>query len=88
MEVAVAHVPDAAQRLLDRQPEFIVFNTLRRSEEKAQLVGQFRSLASGVKIIDVSEQSEDESLDIGADAHLRMPLRLQELIETIRALSG
>jgi DNA-binding response OmpR family regulator len=87
MEVAVAHVPEAADRLRDRQPEFIVFNTLKRSEEKAQLVREFRALAGGVKIIDVSDRTEGERPEIGADAYLSTPLRIEELVLTIKALS-
>ena len=44
-EVAVAHVPEASDHLQKREPNFIVFNTLKRTDEKARLVMRFREVA-------------------------------------------
>jgi DNA-binding response OmpR family regulator len=87
LEVGMAHVPDAVERLRERAPDIIVFNTLKRTDEKARLVREFRAVAPLARIIDVSERAEGDISDIGADAQLTLPLKISELVETIEALS-
>ena len=87
MEVGMAHVPEATDRLRERAPDIIVFNTLKRTDEKARLVREFRALAPRARIIDVSEQAEGDVSDIGADAQLTVPLKISQLVDTITALS-
>jgi len=87
-EVAVAHVPEAFDHLSNRRPDFIVFNTLKRNEEKAKLVTEFRSLAPATKIVDVADPSGGEPAPTFADAHLTVPLQLPELIRTLNQLSA
>ena len=87
-EVAVAHVPEAPTHLEYRGPDVIVFNTLKRSEEKAQLVARFRELSPASKVIDVAVASDDDPGPPFADAHLTMPLSLSVLVSEIERLSA
>jgi CheY-like chemotaxis protein len=87
-EVAVAHVPEAPTHLANRNPDVIVFNTLKRSDEKAQLVARFRALAPGAAIIDIAVPSDDDAGPPFADAHLTTPLQLSELVATIEKLGS
>jgi CheY-like chemotaxis protein len=84
-EVAVAHVPEAATHLTSRQPDIIVFNTLKRDDEKAQLVAAFRELSPGSKVIDVAVP-HGEAGPAFADVHLTVPLRVDELVAAIKQL--
>src|SRR5205807_3793417 len=82
-EVAVAHVPEALDHLQNREPNFIVFNTLKRTDEKGRLVTRFRELAPDSRIIDVSEVPHDHLTEIGADVHLTLPITMAALVETL-----
>src|SRR5207237_58733 len=83
-EVAVAHVPEALDHLQNREPDFIVFNTLKRTDEKARLVAQFRGLAPASRIVDISEaSSDDHTTEIGADAQLTLPITMKALVDTL-----
>jgi CheY-like chemotaxis protein len=86
-EVAVAHVPEAMEHLSHRRPDFVVFNTLKRTDEKAQLVARFRDLSPASRIIDVAVAS-DAPAPTFADAHLTMPLELETLLETLDRLNA
>lgn len=86
-EVAVAHIPDALDYLSARRPEFIVFNTLKRTDEKAALVAEFRVRAPYAKIIDVAEEAESVREEVGADAHLASPLEIRTLVKTMNQMS-
>jgi CheY-like chemotaxis protein len=87
-EVAVAHVPEALDHLTTRRPDLIVFNTLKRTDEKARLVAQFRGLSPASKIVDVSAESDGDSAPPFADAHLTVPLQLAVLVDTLNQLRG
>jgi DNA-binding response OmpR family regulator len=87
IEVGVAHVPEAAARLRARPPDVIVFNTLKRTGEKAALVREFRAIAPDSRIIDVSEQTAGSDRDVGADEHLTLPVRIMDLVSAIRRLT-
>ena len=86
IEVGVAHVPEAGERLRARPPDIIVFNTLKRTAEKAQLVREFRAISPGSRIIDVSETSEGDS-EVGADAQLTLPVKIDDLVSAIQRLT-
>jgi DNA-binding response OmpR family regulator len=86
-EVAVAHVPEASEHLLNRRPDFVVFNTLKRTEEKAQLVARFRELSPTSRIVDVAAASVGETRSTGADAHLTVPIQIAELVQTLNRLT-
>jgi len=82
-EVAVAHVPEASDHLHKREPNFIVFNTLKRTDEKARLVMRFRELAPASTIVDISDVPHDNFTEIGADVHLTLPITMAALVETL-----
>jgi hypothetical protein len=87
-EVAVAHVPEAESYLAMKRPDFIVFNTLKRTEEKAGLVARFRELAPASRIIDVSDPAADGSQRIFADLHLTVPVTVADLVNSLNELSA
>lgn len=86
-EVAMAHVPEALDHLTTRKPDFIVFNTLKRTDEKAGLVAKFRDLAPSAIVVDVSEESESAREEVGADAHLSLPLDMRTLAQALNQLA-
>jgi CheY-like chemotaxis protein len=86
IEVGVTHVPEATERLRARPPDVIVFNTLKRTAEKAELVRGFRQISPASRIIDVSETGDGDS-DVGADAQLTLPLQIVDLVSAIKRLT-
>ena len=87
-EVAVAHVPEAHDHLANKRPDVIVFNTLKRNDEKARLVATFRELSPATRIIDLSAESDGGTQPVFADVHLTIPVSLGELVKTLNELSA
>jgi DNA-binding response OmpR family regulator len=87
-EVAAAHMPEAERHLANKRPDFIIFNTLKPTDEKAQLVARLRELAPQAKIIDVSNATSRDPGVAFADLHLTTPVTVADLVKSLDALSA